>query len=152
MQGQKLKLRYLKPRQWCDKDEVLIHALFEVLCRFVEEELSQNQVNWNSDKEHKQARKQMDQLYQWWTKIRPIRDEQDPIKKVENPEWKHVDIVLNGKIDPKWKQLKFEFKNEKHKEQWKKACKESTEFENKCINEDTENMIKLIKIRKFMWT
>ena len=45
MIGQKLKLRYLTPRQWRDKDEVLIHALFEVLCRFVEEELSQNQVN-----------------------------------------------------------------------------------------------------------
>ena len=52
---------------WCDKDHVLLHACFQLLCDFVEKEmLVQDNIDWNATEEIKNAKKEIDELYAWW--------------------------------------------------------------------------------------
>ena len=59
------KPRYL-PHTWCDKDHIIVHMNFEILCRFVEDELIPGPVDWDADEEHRQAKAKMLELYNWW--------------------------------------------------------------------------------------
>jgi hypothetical protein len=62
--------------------------MFEILCRFVENELrpSFETINWDSDPEHQHARDEMLALYKWWTEeYKNLPDEtwEDDIKNEE---------------------------------------------------------------------
>lgn len=60
----------VKPRtlknDWIDRDQLLIHVIFEVLCEFVEKELIPGPVDWEADKNHSHAKREMLDLYEWW--------------------------------------------------------------------------------------
>ena len=52
---------------WCDKDHLLLHACFQLLTDFVEQEMSQSWwVKWNETAELAMAKKEIDELYDWW--------------------------------------------------------------------------------------
>jgi len=52
---------------WRDKDVILLHACFQLLTDFVEKEmLVQNYPDWNADEDIKNARKEIEELYNWW--------------------------------------------------------------------------------------
>ena len=91
---------------WCDKDLVMLHACFQLLTDFVEEEISQDIVNWEHNEEIKNARKEIDQLYNWWKER--LKNEAENI------------------IDPIWTKGQYE--------------------------SDNEMLIRLIKIRQYLWT
>ena len=56
---------------WCDKDHVLLHACFQLLTDFVEKEMLANAYpDWNYDEEIKNARKEIEELYNWWQEYR----------------------------------------------------------------------------------
>jgi len=153
-----LTMRYIKPG-WCDKDEILIHAMFEVLCRFIEDENPKEWVNWNSDPQHKHAWSEMNDLYKWWINKRQKNEENDPLFKsgvhapTMNfiPDGKSICNPISKKIE-KTSELKLSHKTTKDEQKWKKACEDSWKWEEKCKQEDEKNMIRLIKIRHFMWT
>jgi hypothetical protein len=148
MRGQKLKLRYLKPRKWCDKDEVLIHAMFEVLCRFVEDEKKWIKIiNWDTTPDHKQAKKNIDLLYKWWKK-RQNRDKLDPLQKPNIPS----PIIKSEPCEDKKGFSKMIFDESWENPKWKKACKDHDVFEDQCRKEDTEMMKLLIETRYYLWT
>ena len=152
-----LKMRYLKPG-WHDEDELLIHSMFEVLSQFIEGEDKYKIVNWDSNPQHKQAWKEMNELHKWWIK-RQKRESDNPILQpnIKSPSMKFTPTEKKW-INPETKKeegtsrMDFVYKSKKDKARWKKACKDCTKWEEKCFNEDTEMMIRLIKIRPFMWT
>jgi hypothetical protein len=84
----------IKPRglshEWLDRDLLLLHMIFEILCQFVEKELipSEGQINWESDEEHKFAKKEMLELYHWWLneydEDYPFNLPEDQLNKIEN--------------------------------------------------------------------
>ncbi len=52
---------------WRDKDDVLLHACFQVLSDFVEKEmLPQDYPDWNGMYQTRKARKEIEELYAWW--------------------------------------------------------------------------------------
>jgi len=52
---------------WRDKDDVLLHACFQLLSDFVEKEMIvQDFPDWNATAEMIQARKEIEELYAWW--------------------------------------------------------------------------------------
>ena len=59
---------------WCDRDNVLLHAAFQVLVDFIEKEEPNKTIDWKWNKAHQKAWKEMDELYHWWTKERPKRE------------------------------------------------------------------------------
>ncbi|MBF0548584.1 MAG: hypothetical protein HQM08_29405 [Candidatus Riflebacteria bacterium] len=48
----KLLKIYSLEKGWCDKDEVLLHAAFQLLADFMEKEKPGQIIDWNSDPLH----------------------------------------------------------------------------------------------------
>lgn len=52
---------------WRDKDSVLLHASFQLLKDCVEkEELLSDHIDWDADEKHRDAKKEIEELYRWW--------------------------------------------------------------------------------------
>lgn len=60
-----IKPRYL-PHTWVDKDNILVHAIFEILSLYLEKEKPDEVVDWEWDPEYSQAWKDINELYHWW--------------------------------------------------------------------------------------
>jgi hypothetical protein len=67
-----LKIHTLE-KGWCDKDYVMLHAAFQILVDFIEQEKPDQIVDWNSDPEHKRAWREIRLLYRRWAQGRPAR-------------------------------------------------------------------------------
>ena len=152
-----LKMQYLNPG-WHDMDEVIVHAMFQTLCDFIEKEKPWETVNWRSDEHHSKAWDEMMYLYSWWKYRCLKRDDENPLFKdgVVSPEMKftptgekHFNPVT--KKEEEFSRMDFVHKSKEDEEKWNKACKESSEWEDKCNKEDEEMMIRLIKVRGYMW-
>jgi len=92
--------------KWSDKDNVMLHACFQLLTDFVEQEIANDIADWQHDDAHSNARKEIDELYAWW-KQRIIKDNA-------------------GEIDSIWGEGQYET--------------------------DNAMLIRLINIRKYLWT
>jgi len=70
-------MKYLKittlDKGWQDRDEILLHAAFQVLVDFMEGESPAEIIDWDADAVSKKAWDECNALYRWWTKIRPKR-------------------------------------------------------------------------------
>lgn len=54
---------------WCDKDVVLLYACFQLLKDFVEKEKDLiEQIDWQEKQETKNAKAEIEHLYNWWIK------------------------------------------------------------------------------------
>jgi hypothetical protein len=126
---------------WHDKDEILIHASFQLLADFIEQEKPEKVVDWSYDSEHKKAWKEMTSLYKWWKNERPIRDRQ--YKKIALPK------MVTKKTSSGSAKVPVD------KVAYKKfivVAKKWASDENKWLKEDQKNLHRLIEIRPFMWT
>ncbi len=71
-QPQTLKIKTLSG-DWCDKDVVMLHACFQLFTDCIEEEnLLDGHVGWSHDKEHKKAKKEIEELYAWWNERKKL--------------------------------------------------------------------------------
>jgi hypothetical protein len=65
---------------WCDKDEVMLHACFQLLTDCVEKEkLFTDNIDWDHSEEMRAAKKEIETLYNWW-KIR----QKEPVPSIDN--------------------------------------------------------------------
>lgn len=140
----KLKIHTLH-KGWCDKDEVLLHAAFQLLVDFVEQEKPGKVIDWNSDKEHKKVWREIRALYKWWTKKRPARKDPLDDKKMKVPPIKFKKI-------PGTDFSKMVTPSKKKYAKYYKAAKESTRLEMQWHEEDQLNLHRLIDIRPYLWT
>ncbi|MQX53475.1 hypothetical protein [Alcanivorax sediminis] len=52
---------------WRDKDSVMLHACFQLLKDSIEKEnLLSGHVDWDADEKHRLAKKEIENLYEWW--------------------------------------------------------------------------------------
>ena len=62
----KLKIKSLPPnRRWVDRDEVMLHACFQILKDFVDKEDGDNHCDYDA---HKDFVDEVRFLYDWWEK------------------------------------------------------------------------------------
>lgn len=55
------------PDSWRDKDDVILHACFQLLKDFVEQEKELIEIcDWEHSEEAKNAKSEIDFLYNWW--------------------------------------------------------------------------------------
>ncbi|MDO5637877.1 MAG: hypothetical protein Q4G18_11600 [Myroides sp.] len=72
-----LKIETLNDK-WLDKDLILLHASFQILSDCIEKEnLFNCHVNWDHDLEHKKAKIEIQNLYNWWNKRKSISTDLD---------------------------------------------------------------------------
>jgi len=152
-----LKMRYLKPG-WHDEDELLIHSMFEVLSQFVDGENEYHIVDWSSDPLQEHAWEEMNILYEWW-KQRQKCDYNNPLFKSDvkapsikkgKPTGKYINPIT--KKEEQYFKMEFSHQSPEEAKIWNKACEDSWIFEEKCDKEDEEMMIRLIKIKQYLWT
>ncbi len=121
------------PPTWVDRDELLLHAAFQVLVDYVEKESPFDIIDWGSSEENTHVRREIEELYRWWTKVRPGRVE--PIDKVEAPDL----FSPRNPDDPR--QIA-----------WKTACEEQWRLEESWYTEDQDMLHRLVNIRSYLWT
>lgn len=69
-----LKQKIVNPRYlshgYHDPVALLPHAMFEVLCNFVERELGPDcMIDWEADEHHAHAYREFMSLYKWWREV-----------------------------------------------------------------------------------
>jgi hypothetical protein len=139
-----LTIRTLKPG-WHDKDEVMLHAVFQLLVDFVEQEHPDKYIDWGHDNAHRQAWKEIRNLYRWWTTTRPSR--RDPLddKKIAKPPLRFEQIAgttFRRLVTPDKKKYAAYYQ----------TLKQHTRLEQKWREEDQRNLHRLVEIREFLWT
>jgi hypothetical protein len=130
----RVKLRFLTPAYY-DKDTMLIHAMFTLLCDFMEREKPGEIINWESDPDHSFAWKEMQDLYKWWKESYLKRRE--PIHDVPDDQIPDLkDLNKSQELCPVWHE----------------ACQQTMELEKKWAKEDLDNMHRLVAIHRYLWT
>jgi hypothetical protein len=139
-----LKIQSLE-NGWCDKDYVMLHAVFQILVDFVQQEKPDQTVDWNSDLEHKRAWKEIQSLYRWWINTRPARKNPLDEKGLKKPpmRWKKLPGTDHSQLQDydKKKYAAYDLALKKH-------CR----LERKWNGEDQKKLHRLIEIRPFLWT
>lgn len=140
----KLRIKSLE-KGWHDKDEIMLHAVFQLLVDFIEKEKPQKVIDWNATKESKKAWKELSNLYKWWTKIRPARKVPIEDKNLKTPKFKTKKIKgknLHELIQPD--KIKYA--------DYYKAVAETGVLEKKWYEEDQANFHRLIDLRNYLWS
>lgn len=61
----KLRIKTLD-KGWSDKDNVMLHACFQLLTDFVEKEGMHDNTDWNYNEDYRAAKNEIDELLGWW--------------------------------------------------------------------------------------
>lgn len=150
------KLTTLKPGYY-DTDILMLHFMFEQFALFMEHQLSgKSWTRWEYTKddfpftddpteaqaladERNAIWAEMQDLYKWWTEDYPTREQSLPKYPDLPEEW--------GCMAP----LNEDYENTPEMEEWKKVSKIHSEAESKWAEDEQNNLIRLIKIRKYLW-
>jgi hypothetical protein len=130
---------------WHDKDEVLLHAAFQLLTDFVEQERPEKIVDRSADELHKNAWEEITGLYKWRKKARPKRRSPLDDKKLKQPPFKFKKIPgsdMRELVRPDKKKYAAYYQ----------ALAEHARLEREWDEEDQRNLHRLIEIRGFLWT
>ena len=130
---------------WHDKDQVLLHAAFQLLADFVEQERPEKIVDRSADELHKSAWEEITGLYKWWTKTRPKRRSPLDAKKLKRPPFKFKKIPgsdMRQLVTP----------DKKKYAEYYQAIEAHVRLENEWYAEDQRNLHRLIEVRGFLWT
>lgn len=84
---------------WRDKDNVLLHACFQLLKDCVEQEhLLDGNTDWQANPEHSKAYDELTFLYQWWIQ----RDKGADDCGVAEPQYQLENEMLHRLINVRW--------------------------------------------------
>lgn len=139
-----LKIKTLE-KGWHDKDEMLLHAAFQLLTDFIEQEKPDKIVDWSWDERHRNAWKEITSLYKWRKTIRPARKSPLDDKRLRRPPLKFVKI-------PGSENRRMVEPDRKKYARYYQALKKHGRLKQKWYEEDQRNLHRLIEIRGFLWT
>jgi hypothetical protein len=142
-QATALKINTLK-KGWHDKDEILLHAAFQLLVDFVEKEHPER-IDWNTNKMHKEAWREIKSLCKWWKEKRPARRSPLDDKRLLKP-------ALRFKKVPGSEFSQLVRPDRKKYAAYYGAMKKDARLEKQWHEEDQRNLHRLIEIRGFLWT
>lgn len=140
-----------------DTDTLILHHAFDLFAKFMkrqldgksfvkwtdfQEEIEGGHMDQQEADEREQTWKEMVELYQWWTEVYPRRedklDEDLPMPKLPE-EW--------GWMSP----LDDKYRDTPQVQEWSRINSLRSKEEARWIEEDTNNLIRLAKIRKSLW-
>jgi hypothetical protein len=142
-------MKYLKihslDKGWHDKDIILLHAVFQLLLDFVEHEKPGKIIDWQADKLHRDAWKEIQSLYKWWKNDRPARKSPLDDKRIKIPTMEFEEV-------PGSQLMKLIEPDKKKYATYCAASKKYRKLVDKWEEEDQKNLHRLIEIRRFLWT
>lgn len=123
---------------WYDTDTKMLFGVFQLLVDFVEKEEAGERIDWSQTPQHQKVWDEIQELYTWWTEIRPKQWREN-----ETPSMEDYGTSMRD-FDDRAKSTAYKA--------WSKACDEKHKKEEELLNEDTEMLIRLITIRRWLWT
>ncbi len=119
-----------------DPDTLILESCFALLCDFVEYNTVKEHIDWDVTPETREIWDEMNRLANWFNFERPHREEAFDLmyKDVERPE----NVFNYDQDDPRYKP-------------YHDYLKAITDYENKWRDEDEEMLIRLMKIRNYLW-
>jgi hypothetical protein len=85
--------------EWQDKDNVMLHACFQLLKDCVEKEnLFNGHTNWNADDKHQKVKVELEALYSWWIE----RVKKEDHLGLNQEEYIEDDLQLHRLINVRW--------------------------------------------------
>lgn len=132
----------LKPGYHNEYD-LILHSVFHILTEFIEYNKKEDLINWESDKPHSNFWKEANELYNWWINVHPYRYDKLEIEypDPDGPSGSNCSWILSNKYND----------TSEYKE-WIKIANIRRIKENEFKQEDETNLIRLMKIRMFLWT
>lgn len=131
----------LKKGQWWDTDSRLLYGMMNLLIEFVEKERPFEVVIWDSDDVSIHVKKEILTIKAWWENYNNRKNEISEALST----WHDMKF---GKDSDDW----IDKINEDDTPEIDKAFKYLHELENKLHEEEEEMLIRLVKIRDYLWT
>jgi hypothetical protein len=135
--------------KWARHDtvEILLYGMMDAFKEFYEIEVVDGVVCYECDEQHRNVKRDMDEIYKWWCNY------ENRLKDIENAlhEWytnSQKWITKPCETNPKYKTIVFPERTPKETELWEKLNKMEEDLE----KETEEMLLKLVKIRNFLWT
>lgn len=130
----------LKRDQWHDTDSKMLYGMMKLLVDYVEGEEPFTHINWDSDEGHVVAAKEIKEIYNWW-------------KNYDNRQTE-ISVALNNWYENSFsnKEDVLEQLNRKHTPEVQQLFDHHTQLEEALLKEEEEMLIRLVKVRGFMWT
>lgn len=133
---------HLPRGQWYDTDTRMLHGLMGLLVEYVKEERAFEIIDWDADPDHARARDEIRFLLAWWNNYDNRKQE---IEDALNA-WHAAKFGDGGELDDWLKTI-----NEPDTLEVKKLFDRLHELEKKLLDEEEEMMIRLVKIRGYLW-
>lgn len=127
----------LKPGYY-DPDILIIESCFGMLIDLVDHHKKENIVNWEGMEHTDNAWKEMNELYDWWKNIRPTRE--DDLDR-DHP---YPDLEFREILDER-------YENDPAMIEWCNVSDIRRTIEEKWEQEDEDMLIRLMKIRRFLY-
>jgi len=131
----------LENGRWWDTDSRMLYGLMSLLIEYIEKEKAFERIEWNSDEYHKKAYEEMVAIRDWWLNYDNRQKEISDALTV----W-HDAKFTSGEDD--W----IEDINREDTLEQKALSDKLHGLEGGLLQEEEEMMIRLIKIRGFLWT
>lgn len=134
----------LKPKSnlslyhWYDTDTKILYANFQLLVDYVEKEKPEENTDWTTRPSDQEIWSEIQTLYNWWTTVRPKKWIENESSSMEEY---GIDISDIGSPT----------KSANYKK-WADAFDKHDQIERQLEDEDTEMLVRLMIIRKSLWT
>jgi hypothetical protein len=123
----------------------MLHAAFQLLADFMEQESPDKHIDWSHDALHRRAWKEIRDLYKWWTKTRRRRRSPIDDKKIAEPPLRFEKVA-----GTEFRRLATPDK--KKYAAYYRALRQHARLEQKWRSEDQQNFHRLVDNREFLWT
>lgn len=127
---------------WWDTDSRMFYGLMSLLTEYIETERPFETINWDSDEWHINAKAEMLAIKEWWDNY------ENRCKEIEAALDKWHDTKFGAIDGDDW----LEKINTKDTPEVKELFDHHSKLEEDLENETTEMMIRLVKIRGYLWT
>lgn len=127
------------PPGYHDPCSLVLHVPFNLLKSFYERQLT-GHVDWQADEPHRQAFAEMKALYEWWTVTRPNRENTlEPLPEVSAGGGDFF-VVFDD-----------DYRDHPEVLEWQRVAKIHNDAEQHWDQEDQDMLIRLVKIRQYLW-
>lgn len=132
------------------KCETILHAAFQLLVNYMDQEHPGEIIDWDCNDDHRHAWTEMNELYHWWTVDRPNRDTIESITDgLPQPDlMEEFTLVTEGEHAGNYQYTPHKDKYSEYYD----ALHRWNELERSYDDEDDENLRRLIAVRHYMWT
>jgi len=132
----------LKKGQWYDTDTRMLYGMMNMLVSYIEDEKPFEIIEWDEDDTHRNVKEEILAIKEWWDNYHNREAEIG----IALHDW-HEEKFSGCEGDEWLKRI-----NSKDTDEQKRLFDRHEELKKKLFEEEQDMLIRLVKIRRFLWT